>query len=73
MANKNLVENVVRMIVPSFLIGSSLNLQVTRTGIKSQTSSILAKLFRLFALELLALERQNFFPYNYNGENVHIM
>ena len=31
-------ENVMDTIVPSFLIGSSSNLQVTRTGIKSQTT-----------------------------------
>ena len=45
---------------PSFLMGSSLNLQVRRTGIKSWMSWILGQI-RLFALELLALERQKMF------------
>ena len=36
--------NVVDMIVPSCLIGSSSKLQVTRTGIKSRTRSISAQI-----------------------------
>ena len=54
-------ENVVLWITPSFLIGALLNLQVTRTSKKSWTSSISGQI-RLFTLELLALERQKFFP-----------
>ena len=49
---------------PSFLIGSSLNLPVMRTGIKSRTSLILGHI-RLFALELLALEQQKCFTHTY--------
>ena len=52
-------ENVVDMMVPPFVFGSSSKLQVTRTGIKSRTSSISGQI-RLFTLELLAFERQNF-------------
>ena len=54
-------ENVVRSIITSFLIGASSNLQVTRTSIQSQTSSILGQI-GLFTLELPALERRNIFP-----------
>ena len=43
-------ENVVWLIGISFLIGSSSNLQITRTCIKSWTRSILAQ-FRLLAFE----------------------
>ena len=43
------------------LIGSSSNLQITRTDIKSRTSSLSSQI-GLFALELLALERRNFSP-----------
>ena len=52
-------ENVVRSITTSFLIGASSNLQVMRTSIKYQTSSISGQI-GLFTLELLALERQKF-------------
>ena len=62
-------EDVVNTTAPSFLIGSSLNLQIRRTGIKYQKSLILGQV-GLYVLELLALERKNFFPYTYNGENV---
>ena len=48
-------ESIARMITTSFFIGSSSNLQITKIGIKSRTSLILA-LFRLLALELPALE-----------------
>ena len=50
-------------IAPLFLI--------TRTEIKSRTSSISGQI-ELFPSEFLALERRNFFPYTciYNGENV---
>ena len=49
-------------------IGSSSILKVTRTGVKSQKSSISGQI-RLFALELLALERRKFSPWTYNGED----
>ena len=62
-------ENVVRSIASVILIGSSSNLQVTRTSIKSQTSSILGQIGP-FTLKLLALERQKIFPKPYNGENI---
>ena len=61
-------ENIVDTIAPSFFIGCYSNLQVTRTGIKSWTSSILGH-FRLFALELFALEHRKLFL-RHNGENV---
>ena len=47
-------------IVSSVLIGSSSDLQLMRTGIKSWTSSI-SGLIRLFASELHALGHLNFF------------
>ena len=48
-------ESVLRAIAPSVLI-SSLNLQISRRGIKSRTSSHLGQV-GLFVVELLALER----------------
>ena len=54
-------EDFVDMTAPSFLIGSSPVLLVTRTGITSWMSLILGQI-GLIAFELLALERQNFFP-----------
>ena len=48
-------KNVVTAVSPSFLIGSSSDLQKTSTGIKYQTSSILGQM-GLFLLELLAFE-----------------
>ena len=62
-------ENVVRSITTSFFIGATSNLQVTRTSIKSLTSSILVQI-GLFTLELLTLERRKIFPQTYNRENV---
>ena len=59
------------MIAPSVLIGSS-NLQITRTGIKSWTSSISCQI-GLFLLQLHTLEQRKFFPYTYNGENVDMI
>ena len=53
--------NVVRLIVSSYLIGSSSNFQVTKTVIKSRMSSILGQI-RLFTSELLTLERWKIFP-----------
>ena len=48
-------KNGVSAFSQSPLIGSLSNLQVTRTGIKSRTSSNLGQV-RLFTMELLALE-----------------
>ena len=62
-------ENIVRSVTTSFLIGASSNLQVTRTSIKSRTSSISGQI-GLFTLVLLALERRKIFRYTYNRENV---
>ena len=53
---------------PSFLIGSSSYLQVTRTTIISQTSSNLGQI-RPRTAELAALERLEKSPKTYNGEN----
>ena len=55
--------------MPSFLIGSSSYLQITRTTIISRTSSKLGQI-RLRTKELAALERLKNFPYTYNGENL---
>ena len=54
---KNPVFHLVRSIAWLLLIGSLWNLQVTWTGIKSQTGLNSSKI-RLFTLELLALECQ---------------
>ena len=51
-------QNGVSAFSQSALIGSLSNLQVTRTGIKSQMSSTLGQV-RLFTTELFALERSN--------------
>ena len=61
-------ENALTVITPLLLIGSSLNLQVTRTGIKSQISLIWGQV-GLLALELLDLERENF-SQTYNGKKM---
>ena len=53
----------------SFLIRSSLFLQVTRTSITSQTSSKFGQIEK-GTVELAALERLEKSPYTYNGENV---
>ena len=59
MATKNsrrlIMGNIVDTIALSILSGSSLNMQVTRSGIKSRKSSISLEI-GLFALESLALE-----------------
>ena len=54
-------KHVVVMIAPSVLIGSSSNMQITRTSIKSWTSSISGQ-SGLFASELHVLERRKFIP-----------
>ena len=50
------------------LIRYSLNVQITRTGIKSWTNSITGQI-GLLATLILALECGNVLPYTYNGEN----
>ena len=52
-------EKNVNTIAPFLLIGSSSNLQVTRTGLKSRTSLISSQI-GLFTSELLTLERRRF-------------
>ena len=56
-------------LAPSFLIGSSLFLQVTRTINKSRMGSKLGSIQQR-TCELAALERLEKFPYTYNGRNV---
>ena len=53
---KKLLYNVVSTLAPSFLIGSSSYLQVTRTSIASRTSSKFGQIGPRTA-ELAALER----------------
>ena len=55
------VENVVSTLAPSFLIGSSSYLQVTRISITSRTSSKFGQIGPRTA-ELAALERLEKFP-----------
>ena len=55
-ASEQLMYNVVNTLAPSFLIGSSSFLQVTRTTIKSWTSSKFDQI-QLWTAELAALER----------------
>ena len=55
-ASEKLLYNVVSTLAPSFLIRSSLYLQVTRTSITSRTSSKFGKIEPRTA-ELAALER----------------
>ena len=56
-------------LVPSFLIGSSLFLQITRTSITSGKSLDLGQIGPRTA-ELAALERLEKSPKTYNGKNV---
>ena len=56
-------------LAPSFLIGSSSYLQVTRSLIISQTSSKFGQIGPRTA-ELAALERLEKSPYTYNGRNL---
>ena len=55
-ASENLLYNVVTTLAPSFLIGSSSYLQLTRTSITSRTSSKFGQIGPRTA-ELAALER----------------
>ena len=54
--SEKLMYNVVNTLAPSFLIGSSSFLQVTRTTIKSRTSSKFDQI-RPWTADLAALER----------------
>ena len=56
-------------LAPSFLIGSSSYLQVTRTSITSQTSSKFGQIGPR-TVELAALERLEKSPKTYNGRNL---
>ena len=67
-ASEKLLYNVTTL-APSFLIGSSSYLQVTRTSITSQTSSKFGQIGPRTA-ELAALERLEKSPYTYNGRNL---
>ena len=67
--SEKLMYNVVNTLAPSFLIGSSLILQVTRTTIKSWTSSKFDQI-RPWTAELAALERLGKSPYTNNGRNL---
>ena len=62
-------ENIVTTLAPSFLIGSSSYLQVTRTSITSRTSSNFGQIGPRSA-ELAALERLEKSPKTYNGRNL---
>ena len=57
------------ILAPTFLIGSSLFFQATRTTTKSGQSSNLGQIVPR-AAELTALERIEKFPKTYNGRNV---
>ena len=61
--------NLVSTLAPSFLIGSSSYLQVSRTSIISRTSLNFIQI-RPRTAELAALERLKKFPLTYNGENL---
>ena len=56
-----MVENLVSTLAPSFLIGSSVYLKVTRTSIISRTSSNFSQIGPRTA-ELAALERLKKLP-----------
>ena len=68
-ASERLLYNVVTTLAPSFLIGSSSYMQVTRTSITSRTSSKFGKI-RPMTAELAALERLEKSQYTYNGRNL---
>ena len=61
--------NLVSTLAPSFLIGSSSYLQITRTSIISQMSSNYSQ-FLPRTVELAALERLKKSHKTYNGENL---
>ena len=61
--------NIVTNLAPLLLIGSSSLLKIARTTIKYRIGSKFCQI-RPPAAELAALERQETFPYTYNGRNV---
>ena len=63
------MNNVVTALACSFLIGSSLFLQVTRTTIKARMGSKFGQT-RAWTVELAAFEHLEKSPYTYNGRNV---
>ena len=62
-------KNVVSTLAPSFLIGSSPYLKLTRTFITSRTSSKFGEIGPRTA-ELAVLERLEKSPWTYNGRNL---
>ena len=68
-ASKKLMYNIVNTLAPSFLIGSSSYLQVTRITIKSWTSSKFDQI-RPWTAEVAALERLEKSSLTYNGRNL---
>ena len=66
---KKMLYNVVSTLAPSFLIGSSSYLQVTRTPITSRMSSKFGQIGPRTA-EFAALERLEKSPLTYNGRNL---
>ena len=68
-ASEKLMYNVVNTLAPSILIGSPSLLQVTRTTIKSLTSSKFDQI-RPWTAELAALERLEKSPKTFNGRNL---
>ena len=68
-ASEKSMYNVVNTLAPSFLIGSSLFLQVRRTTIISRASLNFSQILPRTA-ELAALECLKKFPYAYNGRNL---
>ena len=61
--------NLLSTLAPSFLIGSSSYLQVTRTSIISRTSSNFGQI-RSRTAELAAIERLKKKSHRHNGENL---
>ena len=64
-----LIDNVVTTLAPSFLIGSSSFLQVTRTTVKSRMGSKFGQI-RPWTVELAALERLEKSPKTDSGRSV---
>ena len=63
--SKKSMNNVVTTLAPSFLIGSSSFLQVTRTPIKSRMGTKFGQIGP-WTVELAALEHLEKSPYTYN-------
>ena len=69
LSSEKLIYNVVNTLEPSFLIGSSSVLRVTRTTRKPRMSSKFGQI-RPWTAELAALDRLKKSSYTYNGRNV---